>query len=176
MLPSCIACCARQRWSLFQRRPLEGEKLSRRRSRRAAKGGTARAGVAQLVAPPLCLSYLLALLTSTLGPRHASLLHPAHSRHVAMLARTAFAAATLVVAASAQSTGSLIDGLSATCQSAALSLLTGNSDLGNCAAIGSLSSIVLTSGSVVDPVRLHRPLRAPSTRRLRFASRRLRPR
>lgn len=79
-----------------------------------------------------------------------------------MLARTAFAAATLVVAASAQSTGSLIDGLSATCQSAALSLLTGNSDLGNCAAIGSLSSIVLTSGSVVDPVRLHRPLRAPA--------------
>ncbi|GAA5833758.1 hypothetical protein JCM9279_001616 [Rhodotorula babjevae] len=72
-----------------------------------------------------------------------------------MLARSALALTAVLSASTslvaAQSASSLVDGLSATCQAAALSLLS-NSQLAQCASIGSLSSIVLTSGSVVDPI------------------------
>ncbi|BGP40384.1 hypothetical protein JCM10449v2_004346 [Rhodotorula kratochvilovae] len=69
-----------------------------------------------------------------------------------MLARTAIAATAILAASThAQSASSLLDGLSSTCQSAALSLLS-NKDLASCSSIGSLSSIVLTSGSIVDSV------------------------
>jgi len=84
-----------------------------------------------------------------------------------MLARSALALTVLTASTSlvaAQSASSLVDGLSATCQAAALSLLS-NSQLAQCASIGSLSSIVLTSGSVVDPVRRPTPF-SPSEPRL----------
>ncbi|GAA6028206.1 hypothetical protein JCM8097_006915 [Rhodosporidiobolus ruineniae] len=68
-----------------------------------------------------------------------------------MLKRTTIVLAAAATAASAQSLGGLTDGLSQTCTSAALSLVT-SSDFATCASLGSLISVFTSSGSIVQPI------------------------
>ncbi|GAA6047399.1 hypothetical protein JCM3770_001285 [Rhodotorula araucariae] len=69
-----------------------------------------------------------------------------------MLVRTALVAVVALAASThAQTPSSLVEGISSTCQAAALSLLS-NRGLANCSQVGSLSSIALTKGSIVEPV------------------------